>query len=492
MPSPVPLPIATKLSVNYGNVSLNFNGTIRAEGTVISRLLRYVPQYGGEDAEYVTEQCDIQLSAPNGTALIGAINAINLAMSAASRSVTNTSSPAGSLLYNVANLADRIPYGNGGTMVSYIRKGKVIYSDGMYDYPTWSIPHANITVEWTRTNYWEEYAAVNLPMANRNEGTNLAGTNYTIELSNSNFGGTTGIANSNIISIPYNFVRGDMPTPIRVSIYPRNMYATNKIAKVYIGNHIVSGGAALLGTPLYDFYASKLFRSGEDTSVGGTAADTTCSGSAYGVGTAGTAEAPLFRWSISDQDIRDVFREDIFHVIARFQGTAGIASTKFRWNVMMGAGTVWSGPQFRLNVGTELMQDMGAINVPPISDYLSGNYPTAVTLMAQTSAGAATIGLDYIEFLGGNYAQLSAVPGAAMGTESTLYFGNAPNRFSMSRNTVNYAYKDWVYKGDDAIYISPVFGQHLSILVQGSAGTFAPYNGTVSVSATYYPRYRLP
>jgi hypothetical protein len=345
-------------------------------------------------------------------------------------------------------------------------------------------------VGWIRDNWWESISADRLKIANSNIGTpGFAGIAGTANVYNGmDFSGTGTSKIDNVLMVHKADIGGDLPAPVTFNI-TNNMADGYFITKAYIASvagNFVSGTAAYktdLGYYRYEGEASTL-----GGTISGTASAPGCSGTAYIQGTISTAaETSLFNWTLPQTAMSNCLRGDVFNLMARFANTNTLGSVKFRWKLFSGTTAVWNGPQFQLSTPSDYVQYMGAANIPPSPKAIwTGTISLTLTGQRIPASGTCYINLDYIQLFGRNFVKAQGLVGAA-------YFENI---YLDSREQYIYRsvgggvnYNDWMYQGNDGIYLDPRYNNLLFFMFQHSNGT-SEITRQTTINAYYHPRRR--
>lgn len=361
----------------------------------------------------------------------------------------------------------------GGTAETWRRSrildGRLSITDGGIIAGLASNDRTPATLTITREGYFEDDTLVAAAFYNSN-GT--MASDSPINLFNCNSGaGAAPNKLENYAILNSENIQGDLSSPVRFSLENGGTATVDK--------YFVSMFASGYGTAQPSYY----FKDFSGT------ADAGCSGGSASVVSLSTAaETDMFTANVNGATNYRQFGGAAFHVVARFRNDTSLANVKFRLKFKSGTTTVWTGPQFLLP-NTDIIQDLGVVNLPPgeKSAWSDGNL---VITGQRTTGSTETIGLDFIQFFGGNFAQLDGlVPVAQNGIITydgilktiTRYAGGGGNTTS-----------DWIVYGSSGLMIQPGKSNIFMIAMQTSTAGIAPINTPTPIEAYYRPRWSLP
>ena len=343
------------------------------------------------------------------------------------------------------------PGGSGNTFLSRLYDIQATVSGDIYR-AEWANTACDVTFIYERDGWWEDATLRLLTLAEGVALTNKPG--------------------SNLINLSAT-VDGDVPAPINIEI-ENNYNNTSGIKGVYVGGAAVSGSGVV----------PQLVYEAEVGSGGTPGVDATCSDAGVGTQcnalTVGTSELGVLSWNINDPE---KYGGLWYRVIGRWATTTNIGSVKFRWKLLSGAAVIWSGNAFLLANSTNLVQDMGAIKLPPAAGW-TGDLTLSLSAVSTTGAGV-TVTLDYIHLLASG-AQ-AAVGYGAVEYETFLDVRSGENLSNLPVN--NKIFQDWYTLWVDEFMGYPGLYQRIALILLNESGD-AEIARTCVATLTYRPRYR--
>lgn len=326
----------------------------------------------------------------------------------------------------------------------------------------WSDAAIQALVTWKRRFYWE-------------------GEQTEISLSNNGGSGTGGrtIYNYNDYVVQENNwvdasgITGVIPSPL--FIYVANTYNVSPNSwKIWVGVNAFSG------------YWSQIVE-GEDATytVGGsTQSDANSSGGEYQQATWATdSETEFMRWTLSTVQLGDLAGA-YYRLLARFATAipSGLKVTpRIRYPAASPTTTVAEGKEITL--GSERIQDLGVLQIPPWLIGTSDLAPLALSLYGRRTGGA-TVGLDFLQLTPLDGFRMFTPRGVGLDYQDTLYddgiegmtYAGAPG----SRHGLYVPY-------GQPLYVWPGRTNRLHFLATNENGD-AEIARTHSITAYYRPR----
>jgi hypothetical protein len=245
-----------------------------------------------------------------------------------------------------------------------------------------------VTVRWTRTEYRELAAEIEIPLLNSSIANKATGGVVVYNHDDATSG------HDNYVEIAAADVDGELPVPMRLEI--TNTYATNKDLAVFVG-------LATYGAPatIPHILEAELGASGTVTVTD----DATCSGTGGtgGIGQyaaitwTGSAEALIRKWSLTAAQVQACAGR-YFRLLARFK-TLPASGISIRAGMLLPSGTTplaYSG-LVNLNI-TDALQDLGMIRIPPWLPSESSIGAVDLGLYA-TKSGGGGLDLDFIALI---------------------------------------------------------------------------------------------
>lgn len=447
-------PIEAKLTRYYSGNTLN--------GTAITLKHDYNPKPGDGESD-ITENIPIVITGVQAT-VQSTINSINQYLLDARSRAKNQF---GDRVYIEARASASATWRR-----SEIIDGRLSVTDGGIRAGLTSGLRTPATLTITRRGWFEETELQNVLFYNANGTTTQEEGNNPINLYNcSSEAGTVPSKLENYAVVDAANIVGDLPTPILINI-------GNPPGETAVDKYLISLVASHYGTvsPVYYF---------KDQS--GTA-DATCSGGAATSYTLSTSsETNMFTIAITGADTFSQLGGESFHILARFRNNTSLANVKFRLKFLSGSTTVWSGPQILLS-DTDIIQDLGVMNIPP-GDSGSWGAGNLVITGQRTTAVSETIGLDFVQFFGGDYAELRGL--VDLTADGYLSYGGA-DRGLIHIQGGGAPTRDWIAYGADALRVYPGRDNMLLILSQTSTPGTAEIDHATTIEAFYRPRWSTP
>jgi hypothetical protein len=336
-------------------------------------IVAYEPGYGY--GERITETATIRVSAASDSGLSDAIDTINNAFSLAEYRANNGVHRPVYLYYSPsgADTGQSILYGG--------RITSVMETLG----PKWAGLDFDVSIEFTRDNWWEDptqFADCN--MANKN-GTVPTPSYYIAVYNNNDRGGSTAsLTFHNNFLYTTGTIIGDLPAPIDLEIVPRS---GKKIAALYITQFFED--SSILNSSSYP--ASLGWFEGEDASTAADSTGVAFSGSKYHAFAVSTGSVGTnIEWDVSTS----FFSSAQNHILcgAKFTGTVrvkpyvNVNGTKSYGKMTILTGTnAWN------------IYDVGLMRVPP-ADYIgANNYQSLKSGINVVCTAGTTFNLDWFQ-----------------------------------------------------------------------------------------------
>ena len=236
-------------------LSLSYGSTTIALASGDYRIKNYTPRVGSESSEFIEESATIQVEGSTIAAFQANVQAINRAFEAARKR-------------RQGKTWDRLflVFQPDGYSVSYrteITEGRLLVPDTILQ-ADWANKQADVTLIYTRRNFWEAAAWIAVPLSNAN---NLLGTTDPLRVYNCADGAGGINIRTNLVQIAAASVAGDLPAPVALVMAPAQ--DTNGI---YMGLYVDETGG---GVPTLVFDSDAWTTGISDT------ADATCSGGSY-------------------------------------------------------------------------------------------------------------------------------------------------------------------------------------------------------------------
>lgn len=437
------------------------NGDYTLNGAEITLLHTYNPKQGN-GVDDITESIPLQLEGSKAT-VRATINSINDFLASARR---REEGGYGDIVYLMTR--------TGGTAESWrrsiIKDGKLSVTDDGIIAGLNSGDRTSASLTITRDGYFDDLTYRSVEFYNANGTTLPRPDDDPINLYNCNSGsGTAPTKLQNYAIVDAADIVGDLPAPISLLIGN----SAGSIDKYYVSVTTPYEGTA---TPSYYFY-----------DFSGTA-DASCSGGSAASYTLSTAaEADMFSATMTGGPLFQQLGGAPYHVIARFRNNTSLGNVRFRLKIKNGAATIWTGQQFMLP-NTDIMQDLGVVNLPPGLPYSFGSGVLVIS-GTRTTGSSETIGLDYIQLFGGDYAELQGLATSDAG--HYVNFGGR-NKVISRMGAASMPYLDWIAYGSSTLMLRPGKDNMLQVVSQTSTAGTAEIDHLNSISATYYPRWSSP
>jgi hypothetical protein len=330
--------------------------------------------------------------------------------------------------------------------------------------------NANLTI--TRRGWWENTAGTYLPIYNSN-GTAASGTDWVDIYNCADNSGTAPAKRENYVKLAAAGISGDLAAPVTTWI--REQTVVFPIQNIYVGKVTGNNGTAALSMANYyaDFSGS---------------ADANCSGGSFSPASISTdAETELFSASLTTSATMMQLGGKPYHVMARFRDTTSFADVRLRLKILSGSSTVWNGPRFMLASTTDLIQDLGVVNLPPgMSSEWSGItlklYGTRIT------GDTETINLDFLQYFGGEFVKLhQLVPSSH---DMYKYGGHNAALTRYDDHIDGKPFMDMVGYGAASLTVEPGKEHAFMFLANGTAS--APITNNMEIRMEYRPRWSSP
>jgi hypothetical protein len=192
-------------------------------------------------------------------------------------------------------------------------------------------------------------------------------------------------AHHNTIFIEASSVTGDLPAPVRIEVENLEYGASStNTFNVYLALNVNSDPGMF--THILE---------GEGGAADSVVNDANSSGGQYGVANwTGITESLLYSWSLTETLITSC-SANYFRLLGRLPAQA-YSNLWLRWRVLYETYTVWEGPQFL--AGTNALQDMGVIQLPPYLVGAGDLQQLELNLYGQmNTAGSHSINLDFVQ-----------------------------------------------------------------------------------------------
>jgi len=449
-------PLEIKLSRHrYGSSLLN--------GSEITLTHWYSPK-AGNGVDDITESIPLQLTGSQSAVQL-TINSINKMLDCARQFDENGYGDQVELMVRAGTAS--------AWRTSPIRDGRLSVTEESVQAGLSSGDRTPATLNITRAGYFEGGTANFIPFYNGNGTANATdGINL---LNCADSGGTAPALRQNYAYVNPADIQGDLPAPMTL----------------WIRNEIDGGSALPVSkyfisamTPHYDVISNANYY----RDFSGTA-DATCSGGAAATYTLSTSdETDMFTANIASATTFLQLGGAPYHIIARFRNNTSLANVKFRLKFKSGTTTVWAGPQFTLP-NTNIIQDLGVVNMPPGASFGWGDGNLVISGQ-RTTASSETIGLDFIQFFGGDYAEFTGIVNA--GDHDYLYIVGRYEKIYRLNSFGNFPVMDWTANGKTALMLRPGDYNMLLILAQTSTPGTAEIGHWNKLEGSYSPRWSLP
>jgi hypothetical protein len=279
----------------------------------------------------------------------------------------------------------------------------------------------------------------------------------------------------NWIDINGEDVEGVIPAACRIEI--ENTYNNiRRLYNLYIGHNVWSNPASM----------SSILE-GENADAGGSSVvAATCSGGYYqSVTSVGETQALALRWELSTAML-NAFAGGWFRLLGRIISTS--TNTKLQAKVTFPSGTPLTpvAEAAEVTLGSNYIQDLGVLQLPPWLRGETGLYPVDLALYARREGGGGSFGLDFIQLTPlDSYRVLSPRGyGAAYGV--TVVDDGIINSLYTTGWDISYKTGHYMHRGNP-IMLWPARDQRLYILGTSDVGG-SEVERTYSVRVYYRPR----
>lgn len=405
----------------------------------------------------VTETCEILLNASTAGDLSDVQEYINQIENWIRSAEEKQRRRAGDPVY-----VEFTPHDSTGLWRSEILAGSVEINE---IYPRWlARTHVQIIIYWTRRFYWEG-AEAELSLTNGN-GTGTGG----IIVNNCN-----DATRDNWIDINGVDVEGVIPAACRIEI--ENTYNNiRRLYNLYIGHNVWSNPASM----------SSILE-GENADAGGSSVvAATCSGGYYqSVTSVGETQALALRWELSTAML-NAFAGGWFRLLGRIISTS--TNTKLQAKVTFPSGTPLTpvAEAAEVTLGSNYIQDLGVLQLPPWLRGETGLYPVDLTLYARREGGSGSFSLDFIQLTPLDSYRVLTPRGYGAAYGVTVVDDGIMNSLYTTGWDISYKTGHYMYRGEP-IMLWPARDQRLYILGTSDVGSSA-VERTYSVRVYYRPR----
>lgn len=324
----------------------------------------------------------------------------------------------------------------------------------------------------TRRGWWENTAGTYLPIYNSN-GTAASGTGWVDILNCADNRGTAPAKRENWVKLAAAGISGDLAAPVTTWISQET--ALFSVDSIYIGKVTASYGTAALN--MDDYYRD----------FDGTA-DANCSGGSFSPASISTdAETELFTATFSTTGEMMQLGGKPYHVMARFRDSSSLGDVRFRLKVLAGTTPIWTGAKFLLGSATDLIQDLGIVNLP--QGISSDWYSFTLKLYGERLTGdTETINLDFFQLLGGEFVKFKMLTPSI----GDIYkFGGENKIISRWETGLSTAARmDVVGYGASSLTVEPGKEHAFLFLANGTAS--APITNNMEIRMEYRPRWSSP
>lgn len=326
------------------------------------------------------------------------------------------------------------------------------------------------TLSITRRGWFEDTAALSLPLTNSN-GT-FTYPNYQRVYNCDDGAGTTPAIRNNWISIPSASITGDLPAPVFIKIKlssgnPIRLYAAHGISYNNNINHTY-------------FYSDQ----------SGTA-DANCSGGYYkSTAIPDSYDQELAAIVIANSAILRQLGGAPYRLVLRFRDTTSITNVKYQIGISTGGLYIWRSPWKRItSVYTgEIMHEFGPVNIPPGISTSWTNLRVSV-LGSRLTSNTETIGIDYAVLFGGEFVNLKEIFNSSISADSVINYGGL-NKVIYRDDVTNKACKDIIALGAETLTVVPGVDNIYHFAIQDTGG--AAITVYANVGMRYNPRWSTP
>lgn len=329
----------------------------------------------------------------------------------------------------------------------------------------WAIKNLDITISWTRRNYWERTTEEEAALTNGNGSAILGG----LAVKNHD-DGTAG--DDNYVQI--SGIGGSLPTPARLELTNTYNNAT-WLKTIWISQNILSNPTTF----------SHMLEA--ETGSGGTGtADAACSNGNYrALSWAATTETQILTWSLTS-GLLNAASGNHMAMLARFRTTPAYSDMYVRWKFLHDSTPIWSSDLVLLTAG-QAIQHLGIIPLPPYLTDQTNFYPIDLALYGYRNAsGTHTLDIDFVQFSPlDHYRKLTASNNGVPYTTTVVDDGDRDEAYSTNWSSAgiigNYAVSS------NPIMIAPSETQRLYFLQAGADGS-APIDRTMTVRVYFRTR----
>jgi len=329
--------------------------------------------------------------------------------------------------------------------------------------------NANLTI--TRRGWWENTAGTYLPIYNSN-GTATSGT-YWVDVFNCADGtGSAPNKRENWVKLAAAGIGGDLPAP--VTAYIRQATSSFNVQSIYVGKLAANYITALdMAHFLSDFSGTS---------------DANCSGGAYLAKAISTDnDTAIFSADFAASAAQIMhFGGAPYHVMARFRDNSSFADVRLWLSIVQDSATVWNGAKFKLASATDLIQDLGVVNLPPGNP--SECIALTIRLMGERTTGdTETINIDFIQLFGCEFAKLQLLSPS----EAVVKYGGANGALSRwVGKSASAPVIDVVGYGAPSLTVEP--GKEHAFLFLANGTARAPITNNMEIRMEYRPRWSSP
>ncbi|MFA6134405.1 MAG: hypothetical protein WC869_10375 [Phycisphaerae bacterium] len=335
-------------------------------GTVY--LMDYAPLEGEPGATEVTEPVSLQFT---GSSRLADFQALQAALYAAYCYKMS----GGREGYRV--LVEFQPGGSGDFYRSELLGGPAAL-DPAWLHGRWSNQIVDVTIQWTRANYWDVKDVVELALTN-GHGTAVTGG---IQVDNHDDAG-----HDNWVTIPSTQALGSLPSPIFLSL--ENTY--NVAANAYL---IYAGMYTS-----YDGVMPARFLEGEDATGATETDDANSSNGHLGrVTWAGDTSALRLRWTLAAALLACDHKRDVL-LLGRFPASPSGIQLQAKLSFPVGASPADLVEAEEIIATADALQPIGSLQLGPWASGLVGTMATMYLDLHGQKTGGATLDLDFLEAL---------------------------------------------------------------------------------------------
>jgi hypothetical protein len=357
--------MATTLNLVEGGTTTGLN-----DGTS-TFLVDYTPKAGNVGDETVIEQCKILIQVATVALMDSEREEIILRLYNAYARQHNHARDKTYINFQ--------PDGGASIWRSELLDGKIINEINIHKEP-WDVKKIEVTIEWTRRNYWEG-AEAQIPLTNTNGTDDTAG----LEIFNCNDGsGTPPNDRVNYVDIKAADVDGELPAATRLEL-TRDYTSSDDFTIFYIGQNV--------NDPSNHAWTYE----GEDATGGTPTVHANSSGGDYNAVavTSGPSFQDLLTWTVAAADVDDALG-GMMKFILRFSDALMADPNKIWWKIHLEVGsyTVYETGRTKFNsLAGGHHRVIGTFNFPPWLRGETGNAAVDVVLEGQQETGS-TVNVD--------------------------------------------------------------------------------------------------